>query len=80
RQGDDKGLARYDEFFSDPALIKISLAERVLERASQLRADHGLKTPDAIQAALALGEGVQFVTGDQDFWSLGEVKVHRIRI
>ena len=82
RQGDNKVLARYDEFFSDPGLIKVSLAERVLERATQLRADHGLKTPDAIQAAsaLALGEGVQFVTGDKDFGRLMELTVHQIRV
>ncbi|MFB6359654.1 MAG: type II toxin-antitoxin system VapC family toxin [Thiohalorhabdaceae bacterium] len=62
--------------------MRVSLAERVLERATQLRADNGLKTPDAIQAAsaLALGEGVQFVTADQDFGRLAELTVHQIRV
>jgi predicted nucleic acid-binding protein len=41
---------------------------RVLEVAADLRARHGLKTPDAIHAATALIAGsVQFVTNDMGF-------------
>ena len=41
---------------------------RVLELAAELRARHGLKTPDAIHAATALVQGsVLFVTNDAGF-------------
>jgi predicted nucleic acid-binding protein len=40
----------------------------IAERAAQIRADHNLRTPDAIQAATALAAGViGFVTNDPMF-------------
>lgn len=47
--------------------VMFSVDERTAERAAQLRAAHGLKTPDAIQAATALLNGAEaFVTNDGD--------------
>ena len=46
----------------------VSISQPVLERAAQLRATTGLKTPDAIHAATALIEGCAlFVTNDVAF-------------
>jgi predicted nucleic acid-binding protein len=40
-----------------------------VEQATQLRAEHNLRTPDALQAAscLQLGAGAVMVTGDAGF-------------
>lgn len=46
----------------------VPILQSVLERAASLRAETGLKTPDAIHAATALGEGcAHFVTNDAAF-------------
>jgi predicted nucleic acid-binding protein len=46
----------------------VSVSLRVLELAAELRAQHALKTPDAIHAATALVQGsVLFVTNDAGF-------------
>ncbi len=48
----------------------------VLERAVQLRAEFGLRTPDAIHAATALEVGcVQFVTNDVQFRRVTDLPV-----
>jgi predicted nucleic acid-binding protein len=46
----------------------IAISSAVLQRAARIRADVGLKTPDAIHAATALGMGCSlFVTNDSIF-------------
>jgi predicted nucleic acid-binding protein len=46
----------------------IPITRKILEEAARLRADIGLKTPDAIHAAAALGSGCTlFVTNDPIF-------------
>jgi predicted nucleic acid-binding protein len=53
-------------FRSDLKLLAIS--QNVLLRASELRARHNLRTPDAIHAAAALEAGAAlFVTNDPHF-------------
>lgn len=55
-------LMQSDEF----ATIPIGLS--ILERAAHVRAESGLRTPDAIHAATALEEGAAlFVTNDRAF-------------
>ncbi len=65
--GDAALLAAYDTFFSNPDLIVIDLSVTVIDLATAIRARHGLKTPDALQAAscLQLGNQHVFVTGDR---------------
>lgn len=69
RDGDTALLSRYDHFFSAPNLRWIELDRDAVERATTLRARHGLRTPDALQAACCLGVGAQhaFLTGDRAF-------------
>ena len=60
------------------ALIAISRA--VLESAVRLRADQGLKTPDAIHAASALAVGcAAFYTNDSDFRSVAGLRTQVLR-
>jgi predicted nucleic acid-binding protein len=69
RVADTGLLAKYDAFFARPDLIWIDLSAEVVELAAAIRAECGLKTPDALQAAccLQLGADHRFVTGDKAF-------------
>jgi predicted nucleic acid-binding protein len=62
-------IERYRSFFSARDLTIVEITPQVIDRAILLRADTGLRTPDAIQAAsaLTLSEPVIFVTGDNAF-------------
>lgn len=50
-------LARYDRFFSTPGYIHILLDSTAFDLATELRARHGLKTPDALHLAAAIASG-----------------------
>lgn len=69
REQDKEKIARYGEFFQAPDLSIVELSPQVIDLATRLRADTGLRTPDAIQAACALSlrGAVIFVTGDESF-------------
>lgn len=80
RTGDEARLEKFDQFFADPGLSIVELDGNVIERATQLRARHGIRTPDALQAASAqeLRETPAFVTGDSDFCKIKDLNVHLI--
>ncbi|NTV94207.1 MAG: type II toxin-antitoxin system VapC family toxin [Thiobacillus sp.] len=69
RCDDQATLARYDGFFNRPDLIWVELNRDVVELATVIRVRHGLRTPDALQAAccLQLGPDHLFFTGDDGF-------------
>lgn len=62
-------LARYDAFLGASDLLVVELTAEVIDVATALRAEYGLRTPDALQAAsaLVLGSGTPFVTNDPTF-------------
>ena len=62
-------LKVYDDFFARTDLVWVELNETVIELATHIRVHHGLKTPDALQAAscLQLGRDHIFLTGDAAF-------------
>lgn len=65
RDGAADLLARFDAFFAPPGVVLADVSARVLERATELRAQHGFKTPDAIHLATALVQAADiFLTGD----------------
>ena len=70
-------LSAFDGFFLRPDLIWIELTRDVVELAATIRARHGLRTPDALQAAscLQLGPDHLFLTGDADFTRVGGLAV-----
>lgn len=79
RDGDADLLKRYDDFFAAVHVVELSPA--VVDLATELRVRHGLKTPDALQAACALslqGDAV-FVTADQGFSSVTALDVRLIK-
>lgn len=69
KAGDVETLAMYDAFFARPDLICVELSANVVDLATAIRVRHGLKTPDALQAAccLQLGGEHVFLTGDVGF-------------
>lgn len=62
-------LAQYDAFFGHPDLIWVELTRDVVELAAAIRARHGVRTPDALQAAscLQLGQEHVMFAGDASF-------------
>ena len=69
RRPDPTALERFEGFFCRPDLQWVELTAAVVEQATLLRADHNLRTPDALQAACCqqLGPCAVMVTGDADF-------------
>lgn len=80
RSGNSGVLAHYDAFFAQPDLIWVGISMAVIDLATAIRARHGLKTPDALQAAccLQLGPSHRFLTGDKAFQKVGGLHVHRL--
>ena len=77
KSGDATTLARYDAFFARPDLIWVDLGRDVVELATAVRARHGLRTPDALQAACCLQLGPEHVllTGDTTFTRVSGLRV-----
>ena len=67
--GDQASLDRFEALFAQPDLLVVELSASVVELATQLRANHGLRTPDALQAAccLELGPEAVMITDDAGF-------------
>jgi predicted nucleic acid-binding protein len=77
RAGLTATLAAFDEFFALPDLRWIELSRNVIELATAVRVEHGLRTPDALQAAscLQLGDQHSFITGDAGFKKVRSLNV-----
>lgn len=70
RDGAAALVMAYRGFFAAPDLHMIELDAGVVDLALTLRARHGLRTPDALQAASALtlpADGRRFLTNDRRF-------------
>lgn len=69
KANDTATLALFDAFFARPDLTWVELSRGVVELAAAIRARHGLRTPDALQAAccLQLGPEHRLLTGDAMF-------------
>lgn len=69
KTNDHPALTAYDAFFARPDLIWVELSKDVVELAAAIRIKHGLRTPDALQAAscLQLGREHVFLSGDSAF-------------
>ncbi len=80
RRGDQASLDRFEALFAQPDLLVVELSASAVELATQLRANHGLRTPDALQAAccLQLGPDAVMITGDAGFQRLKALQVRLI--
>lgn len=81
RAGDLSLAGRYEEILrTSRGLYLIDLDRPLLRQAAQIRALHGLKTPDALQVAAALTTGCKaFVTNDRKIPALGGLRVFQLR-
>ncbi len=81
RVGDVALATRYEALLSESrGLALVGLDRSLLREAARLRAAKGLKTPDAIQAATAIGAGcTALLTNDRDFGALEGVRVVQVR-
>lgn len=82
RRRDDAALARLEAFFARLDVQWVELTAAVVDLATTLRAHHGLRTPDALQAAccLQLGPDAVMLTGDADFGRLDQLKIRVIQL
>lgn len=65
RDGDTAMLSKFDHFFAATAAERVPLSRSVFELATDLRAKHGVKTPDALHLAAAIrSECSAFWTND----------------
>ncbi|HKO48946.1 MAG TPA: PIN domain-containing protein [Polyangiaceae bacterium] len=65
RDGNRSILERYDTLFGADRVAVLDVSEQVINRATDLRARHGFKTPNAIHLATALeSSAAEFWTGD----------------
>ena len=48
QRGDQASLDRFEALFAQPDLLVVELSASVVELATQLRANHGLRTPNAV--------------------------------
>jgi predicted nucleic acid-binding protein len=66
REGKAELLAQYDAFFGLPEVAVLPMASAVYDLATELRARHALKTPDALHLATAITGGCEEIwTNDQ---------------
>lgn len=76
RDNDAALLNTYECFFSRRRLHVADISATVIERATELRARHGVRTPDAIHLATAWVEQADvFLTGDKSLTRCNEVRV-----
>ena len=77
KSNDSAALGAFDAFFARQDLVWVELTRDVVELAAAIRAKHGLRTPDALQAAscLQLGADHLFLTGDAAFKRVAGLKV-----
>src|SRR5258708_3784388 len=61
RQGDQATLARFDQFFASAFIGPLTSA--IYDLATELRASHRFKTPDALHVAAAI------IHGCEEFWT-----------
>jgi len=80
REQNTAEIDRYRAFFASTGLQMVEISPLVIETATLLRARHGLRTPDAIQAASALSvKGpVTFLTGDKQFTKVPGLNVRLV--
>ncbi|MDI6744519.1 MAG: type II toxin-antitoxin system VapC family toxin [Thermodesulfovibrionales bacterium] len=71
---DDLILSFYSLFTTYPNISWIDLTLGISDLAAKLRAEHGLKTPDAIQAASAISHGTKgFICNDRIFKKVRDI-------
>lgn len=79
RSGNADLLATYEGFLSRQVLTVAPIDDAIIDRATDLRARYGFRTPDAIHLATAITHGADaFVTGDRRLSRCSEIPVELV--
>lgn len=80
RDGNAELLRLYDGFFARGSLAVVEIGQQVIELATEIRARHRYKVPDAIHLATAVEQRADlFLTGDVGLAKFPELKIEIIR-
>jgi predicted nucleic acid-binding protein len=81
RHGDEALAHEYNDILLTSANISIfPLTPATAQVAAELRAEHSLKTPDAIQLATSITHGATaFLTNDRDFGKIPGLEIIKLR-
>jgi len=81
REGDIELLKDYDDFFAGAIAEMVALSREVIDRATEIRAQYGFKTPDAIHLAAAVVSGCNiFLTNDHRLDRFTDIAVEAVRL
>lgn len=81
READQVTLAKYDKFFAAPTLGWVPHDRQVFDLAADLRARHGLKTPDALHLAAAIvGKCSELWTNDRRLEQAAEGRLRVVSV
>lgn len=76
RDNNSKLADTYNELLTESEVFLIPISTEILRAAAELRANHNLKTPDAIHAATAVASGCQhLIANDSGFRRLTSIDV-----
>jgi predicted nucleic acid-binding protein len=80
RDGNAGLLNDYDEFFQNAVAEIIPLTREVMNRATEIRAQYGFKTPDAIHLAAAVVSGCDaFFTNDHRLDRFSDIAIEVVQ-
>jgi predicted nucleic acid-binding protein len=80
RDGNTDLLKDYDEFFQNAVAEIIPLTREVIDRATEIRAQYGFKTPDAIHLAAAVVSGCDaFFTNDHRLDRFSDITIEVVQ-
>jgi uncharacterized protein len=81
RSADHALLARFEAVLEAANLLLIDVTPEVIERATEIRAQHGFRPPDALHLATALLERADaFLTSDKKLARFGGLPVEILQI
>jgi len=80
REDNSEVLKNYDDFFEGAVAEIITLSRQVIDRATEIRAQHGFRTPDAIHLAAAVEAKCDvFLTNDFRLDRYNEIAVEIVQ-
>lgn len=81
KTGNTLQLAGYERIFAMPSYRFVPLNKAVFDLATELRAQHGLKTPDALHLAAAISAGCdEFWTNDLRLTQAAQGRIRTISL
>lgn len=80
RDGNTDLLKDYDEFFENAVMEIVALSREVIDRATEIRAQYGFKTPDAIHLAAAVESACDvFLTNDHQLNRFSDIAIEIVQ-